>query len=185
MTVCKAYGKLKQAYRFKKFLSLESKLNLTEAYVLSQFNYCDVVLQNMSSTLCTKIQKVQNNCMRFVYNLRKYDHISQCFSEPNTLNMENRKLLHSMILMHKINNNLAPQYLKERLVHHFEVHTHNTRGKHDILVPKARTAIRTNNFFTRIARKYNEISKKLSTAYVSIATFKKKCKNIIMTSQNL
>ena len=76
LSVAKAYGKLRHAYRFKNFLNEEAKFNLTETYVLSQLNYGDIILQNLTNQLQNKIQKLQNNCVRFTFGLRKYDHIS-------------------------------------------------------------------------------------------------------------
>ena len=57
LSVAKAYGKLKHAYRFKNFLNESSKQRLTEAYILSQFNYGDIILQNLTEQLQYKIQK--------------------------------------------------------------------------------------------------------------------------------
>ena len=38
-----AYFKFRNVYRFKKFLSHESKVTICESYVLCHFNYCDSV----------------------------------------------------------------------------------------------------------------------------------------------
>ena len=114
--VSKAYGRLKQAYKFRKFLSLESRFNLVETYILSLFNYGDVLFQNITGILSNKIQRVQNSCMRFVFGLRKYDHISHCYEQNKTLNMENRRKLHALVLMHKISIGEAPEYLSEKTV---------------------------------------------------------------------
>ena len=97
-----AYGKFKQAYRFKKFLSQEAKLNISEMYILSQFNYCDSLFLNASQIFKNKIQKVQNNCLRFSLDLRKFDHITIHRKKLGLLDMENRRLLHSLTPMHKI-----------------------------------------------------------------------------------
>ena len=67
LSVARAYGKLKNAWRFKNFLSEKSKLNVCETYILSTFNYGDIILQNMTKLLQDKIQKVQNRCVRFIY----------------------------------------------------------------------------------------------------------------------
>ena len=92
-SVGKAYGRLKQAYKFRKFLSLDSRFTLCETYILSLFNYGDVLVMNMSVSLKNKIQRVQNSCMRFIFGLRKYDHISQCFNVRKSLNMESRRIM--------------------------------------------------------------------------------------------
>ena len=49
--VGKSYGRLKQAYRFRNFLSIESRFKLVETYILSLFNYGDALFHNFSFLL--------------------------------------------------------------------------------------------------------------------------------------
>ena len=50
-SISKAYGKLRTAYRAKNFLTKESKTNIVEYYVLSQLNYCNILMQNITQKL--------------------------------------------------------------------------------------------------------------------------------------
>ena len=182
--VGKAYGKLKQGYRFRKFLSQEAKINLCEYYVLSQFNYCDVVYQNISDFLKLKIQKVQNNCFRFIFGLRKYDHISDCFQTLDTLNMEERRILHGLTLMHKINKKLAPRYLCDRIVHHSDNHKYNTRFKDNLVTERCWTSKRKNSFFSKFVLLYNNLSIEVGFNDITLSTFKKRIKKYLKTHKN-
>ena len=146
-SVTTAYGRLKQAYKFRNFLSQESRFNIIETYILSLFNYGDVLFQNISARLSNKIQRVQNSCMRFVFGLRKYDHISSCYEKNKTLNMENRRNLHGLVLMHKISIGEAPEYLSEKLTRHSNLHDYNTRGRDNIAIPRVNTSTLANTFF--------------------------------------
>ena len=185
-TVSKAYGRLKTAYKFRKFLSLESRFNVVETYILSLFNYCDVLFQNMSGRLSNKIQRVQNSCMRYVFGLRKYDHISSAYEKNKTLNMENRRKLHALILMHKISIGEAPEYLSEKIVRHHDLHDYNTRGRENIAVQRVNTSIRSNTFFISTSKLYNEIipifNEGISTQ-LPVSSFKKKCKTFLTNQQ--
>ena len=138
--IVKAYGKFKQACRFKNFLSEEAKFNISEMYILSQFNYCDALFLNSSKMLKNKIQKVQNNCLRFSLNLRKYDHISQHRTRLGILNMDDRRMLHSLTLMHKIVKEIAPSYLNNRIKRQSEVHNYNTRSRQALTIDNIKTA---------------------------------------------
>ena len=60
-----------QISRYKKFLNKESKIILCDSIILSQFNYCDVVYSNLDKYLKDKIQKVQNLCLRFIFDTKK------------------------------------------------------------------------------------------------------------------
>ena len=178
--IANAYGKIKQIYRHRNFMNVNTRIKVCEAYILSHFNYCDLIFQNMSGVLRNKIQKVQNTCTRFIFGLRKFDHITSNFKTLNTLNMQNRRLLHSITQMHKIERKEAPGYLLNRIRHFEDIHSHNTRGKKQILIPKLKTAKRQNAFFAQISKKYNDIILNSNmNKNTSIQTFKKRCKEYI------
>ena len=52
--------RLIEAYQAKNFPNRKSKIAIVEAYVLSQLNYCDIIMQNLSQMIKAKIQKLQN-----------------------------------------------------------------------------------------------------------------------------
>ena len=182
--VSKAYGKLRQAYRHIRFLSIESRKTIVESYVLSQFNYCDVILQNITKELSDKIQKVKNACIRFIYNLKKYDHLTLHSNKLHTLNMENRRLLHSLTIVHNIVNKRAPNYLVNRIIFNRNVHNHNTRNRDFIVVARSRTNYGQNSFFNRICKLYNDLTKKLKIdSDISTLSFKNKIKKYYLSKQ--
>ena len=183
LSVAKAYGKLKHAYRFKNFLDESSKQRLTEAYILSQFNYGDIILQNLTEQLQYKIQKVQNSCVRYTHGLKKYDHISSFIKTKNILNMKNRQMLHNLSLMCKIQNKLAPKYLCDRIHMHRDVHSHFTRNRLNIDPPFARSKVRSRSFFIHISKKYNLLGQNINTNNISLITFKNKCKKYLLDLQ--
>ena len=183
LCTAKAYGKLKHAYRFKNFLDETTKLKIAECYILSQFNYGDVVLQNLSDQLSKKIQKLQNSCVRFAFGLRKFDHISAFIKKKKILNMENRRLLHNLTLMFRIKNSMAPRYLCNRIKDHTATHTHLTRNRFNIDTPFAKSKQRNMSYFINICKKFNTISKKFSVNNISLNTFKLKCKNLLFENQ--
>lgn len=175
-----SYFKLKQAYRFKNFLSEKSKITISESYVLSTFNYCDLVYMNIAEFLKAKIQKVQNTCIRFIFGLRKFDHISSYFSKLSTLNMQERRTLHGMVQMHRISKNLAPSYLTERITQHQNIHSYNTRHKINIVCDKIKTSSRAHSFFPTFSKLYNDFNKTIDYRNTSIETFRKHAKSYII-----
>ena len=169
--ISSAYFKLKQVSRFKNFLSHDSKVNVCESYVLCHFNYCDSVFFNISEFLKQKIQKAQNTCLRFIYGLRKYDHISSCLKDLDTLNMENRRISHGLTLMKKIKLKLAPSYLVERITLHENLHNYNTRNRNSIVIGRSNTTLRQKSFFPFFSKLYNEITKQPKFCNISLKTF--------------
>ena len=150
---------------------------------MSQLNYGDIILQNLTVQLEKKVQGVQNRCVRFTYGLRKYDHISDFKKNKNILNMKNRRLLHGLSLMFKIMNKNAPEYLSKRIKSHTDIHKHFTRHRNNIDPPFAKTKIRSRSYFIFMVKKFNELSNKIKTKDCTLATFKKRCKKYLLEQQ--
>ena len=175
--ISKGYSKLRQAYRYKHFLSKNSKKLIVLTYVLSQFNYSSIILQNLTKIQCDKIQKFQNNCARFILNLRKFDHISEGLKEIRFLKMSKNRDLQSLVLMYKICHNLAPSYLCERISYRANHHRHNTRSKFNIHIKHSRTNFGKYSFFNDISNKYNILTQELDlNNNISLNSFKSKLK---------
>ena len=183
-TISKAFFKLKQVYRFKNFLSMESKKNIVEAYILAHFNYCDVILSNISKRLSNKIQKFQNCCTRFIFGLKKFDHISDKFKSLGFLNMDNRRKVHALTTMHKIINKRGPKYLYNRIEYTSNLHYHNTRGKDKLIRSKARNNYGHNSFFNITSTNYNSLTDELDfNRNCTDQSFKINCKKHFLKKQ--
>ena len=187
--VSNAIGKLKHAFRYKNFLSQKAKIIVVEFYILSNLNYCDILFQNLSSVLKNKLQKLQNWCLRFIFRQRKFDHISPYFKKLETLNMEQRRSLHSLTQMHKLKKKIGPDYLLEKLTCHEDIHRYNTRRKTDLVISKSRTTCNQNKFLNKCAKRYNDVlqiknngNKPHFSVNDSVLTFKRKYKRYMLNS---
>ena len=170
--------------QFKNFLSPQSKLNLSETYILSQFNYGDIILQGQSNQLAQKIQKIQNSCIRYSFGLRKFDHISNIRKSNNILCMKDRRLLHCLTLVFKITKNIAPIYLSDRINYRNSLHNYNTRRRNEIITPLARSSIRSKSFFVDVINHFNEFSRVIDVSNLSIATFRDKCVKYLLALES-
>lgn len=148
-----------------------------QTYILSQFNYSSIILQNLTKMQIAKIQRFQNTCVRFILNLKKFDHISECYINLGMLKMEKLREVQALTFMHKIVNGKAPQYLTDKLTFQGDHHTHQTRFRTNLHTTHFRTNYGCNCFFNKISKKYNEISRTLDLSQsLSINTFKSKIK---------
>ena len=180
----RAWGKLKTAWKCGKFLSADSKRIIVECYVLSQFNYLDVIWRSATKGMWNKIQKIQNNCVRFIFRIRKYDHISSEFAKLNTLNMFNRTILHSLTYMFKCINDKAPSYLTEKISYVSSTHEHNTRSRNEIKCYQFNNRYGRFNFFNEVSSMFNKFLLKVEiNLNHSVFTFKKKLQSYLLTCQ--
>ena len=182
--VQRAYLKLKTSWKYSKFLSEKSKIIIVESYVLSQFNYCNVIFRTASRILWDRIQRIQNNCVRFIFNLRKYDHISSEFSKLDTLNMYNRSLSHALTYMFKCVNGKVPEYLSQNVRYVREVNPRITRAADQLIGYGFSTRYGANTFFNKVGGIYNNFTKFVQfKPNCSIVTFKKKVFHYLLTCQ--
>ena len=129
LCIRRAMSNFFQICRYRKFLNKEAKIILCESIVLSQFNYCDIVYSNMDKYLKYKIQKIQNLCLKFIFDIKKRDHVdyNSLKSELKWLDMNQRRLKHGLTLIYKILHGLAPNYLRDTFTLVSEIHSVNTR----------------------------------------------------------
>ena len=97
--------------------------------------------------------------------------------------MKNRRMLHNLSLMFKIQNNKAPKYLRDRILMHRDVHSHFTRNRLNIDPPFARSKVRSMSFFIYISKKYNLLSQNINTNNISLFTFRINCKKYLLNQQ--
>ena len=131
----KAFIRLKFLYHMRHFLSRNVKSLLCNSLVLSLFNHCDTVYANCLNAIDKRrIQSVQNSCLRLIYGVRKYQHISHKLAESNWLNMEERRELHQACFFHKIIFLKCPTYLYKRIIFRTHVHNLNVRFRGKITI---------------------------------------------------
>lgn len=66
-----------------------------------------------SFSINNKLEKILNNSIRYIYNLKRSDSITYYEDISGLITIENRRKIHTLNIIHKIMNTEAPQYLKK------------------------------------------------------------------------
>ena len=185
--VGKAMSNFNQMSRYKRFLNQESKIKLCESIVLSQFNYCDVVYSNLDQFLKNKIQKIQNLCIKFIFDLRRKDHCDYNFfrKQLKWLDMNQRRVKHGLTLIYKILHGLAPNYLADSFCLVNEIHSVNTRSSrnNDIWINKyASSKVHQNSYSVAMSKIYNRIPEEIKKC-TSVNSFKKRIGELLLNDR--
>ncbi len=130
---------LKPLYRYKNYFSFNVKKLLINCLIISKFDYCDIIYMHLSETLKNKLQKLQNICIKFIFNLKKYDHVQDCYNDLNWIKLDKRRDFHLGCFIFKIINNKTPKYLYSLFNETSNIHSYNTRKR--FFIP----SIKTNN----------------------------------------
>ncbi len=88
------------------------------AFMTSRLVYCNALLGGCSACLINKLQMVQNAAARVLTRTRKYAHINPVLSTLHWLPIKHRKDFKILLITYKALNGLAPQYLRELLLHY-------------------------------------------------------------------
>lgn len=182
-SIARAVANLKLIYANRSLLDKNLKKMLSDALVLSHFNYCDVVYDScIDVATSNRIQRIQNCCIRFIYGIKRRERVTHKLKDLRWLNMKDRRLYHSLVLYHGIVKNRKPDYLYEKVKFRCHTHSRNTRFKHLISIKMHNTKQFEKSFTYSIAKKYNSLPDKFKT--LPLRSFKIKIKNYLLFDQN-
>ena len=162
-----AYIKLKSLYHFKNYLTKEAKLKPSDSLVLSRFNYCDSVYGPcITAANSNIIQKVQNFCVRFSFEISYREHISPHLRNIGWMDIRTRRWVHLCCLVYKVMKYETPEYLSRKLEKRSEAHTVMTRRRETTLsIPAHSTVYFKKSFSYQAAKIYNQIALDLRTCH--------------------
>lgn len=176
--VCQqALGRLRGLYRFKCLLPEEARIRVIRSLVLSVFEYCFPVYGNsISKGDRDKIQKLQNTAVRFIYNLKKREHITPYRESARLAPMNISCKVQTCTLVHKTMSLGIPMYLKEKLPARCDVSERRTRQSDFLHVPRVNREVGRKGFTYFAPTLYNSIPCTIRQS--SVLSFKKKIKDV-------
>jgi len=134
----KVFASLHVLKRMRTLLPTKTRQTLVQSLLMPHFDYCDFLLTNINSKHQRKIQVAQNACIRFIYDLEKYDHISNFYAQSKILTINKRRALHCLLLLYKIlNSNYHTALLKRFQI----MKLHRARTSRLICIPQHNTTI--------------------------------------------
>ncbi|KAI5732387.1 hypothetical protein M8J77_026107 [Diaphorina citri] len=154
----KIFGSLYTLRRIKNFTTQNSKLLLIKSYVLPLFEYCAPLLNGITQEQSNRLQVAQNACVRYVYGVKRWEHITPYYNRARLLRLEDRKKILTLCLLYKILVSKSPPYLYEKFQFRSSVTTRVTRS-HDLLldIPPHNTTSYANSFLLASATLWNSV----------------------------
>lgn len=157
-TCNRVFASIHSLKRFALYLPLNVKTMLVKTLVLTHFNYCDVVIGDMTVELLSRLQRAQNYCIRFIFGLRRFDHVSPFFTLLSLMNLQDLRKFHSLRLLHSVLNSHLPKYLSDNFLFMSDVSTRVTRrGSRLLTIPIHRTSIFNKSFLVSASRLWNSL----------------------------
>lgn len=146
-TCNRVFAGIHSVNRFALFLPFNVKIMLVKTLGLLHFNYCDVNIDDMTVELSERLQRAQNYCIRFIFNLRRFDHVTPYFEYLGVMKLKYFREYHIVTLMYVIISLNLKSYLSERYSFLSQISSLHTRiGALLLSIPQHSTTI-FNQFF--------------------------------------
>lgn len=154
----KAYSALRQLYPHRSSLTPKIKADLCNSLVLSHFSHCSPVYsESLSAADLYRVQKVQNSCLRFIFGIKKYDHVTFTLQRLQWLNMKNRYIFNMINTIHNIITKEIPVYLFNKIQFRKDAHSVNIRHLSNISIPYHRLTLFKSSFSYCVSKYYPEL----------------------------
>ncbi|CAH2244820.1 jg28016 [Pararge aegeria aegeria] len=111
----KTFATMHSLRRLRAVLPIPTKVMIAHSLLLSILDYADASFLNLTEDQINKLERLQNLAIRFIFGLRKYDHVSEFRQKLKWLPIRRRRDLHVLSLLYCVLFHLkTPSYLKEK-----------------------------------------------------------------------
>ena len=132
----KVFLSLRSLYIHRPYTPIPARINLINTLIFPILDYCDVVYCDLSQECLNRLQVIQNDCIRYIYDVPKRGHVTPYYDSLKWLKIKQRHAYHILQLTHKVLYTKQPSYLYNLFTLMTSVSTRVTRS-HDLylLVP--------------------------------------------------
>lgn len=172
----KVHATLHKLKFHKNSLSTELRIKLVSTLIIPHFDYCCLVYLDLSDEMNSKLQVLANNCIRFIYDLRRDEHITPYRLRLRWLTIKQRRLYFLGIMTFKILRQHMPHYLIELMPRGDDTLRRSTRlpvALSTFFIPNHRTEAFHRSFRLTAAYFWNSLPVDVSGS-VSLGIFKTK-----------
>ena len=167
-------NQLRVLWSIRRFLNIDAAKTLATCLVISRLDYCNSLYSGLPDVLLDKLQKVQNSAARFVFKMRKSEHITQALRRLHWLPIRYRIMFKIALITFKTLRGDGPTYLKELLITASK--QRNTRSNDILKVPRTKLKSAGDRSFSAVAPViWNSLPPHITNSN-SVTAFKKQLK---------
>ena len=157
-------------------LDVPTRILLIKTFVLSQIDYCNILFLNTPDYLIQRLQLVLNACIRFIYDLKRREHVTPFLAKAHILPVKYRIIYKSCMTIYKVMNGFSPDYLND-IVRQYSDYindtAHFTRSQCDVMMLKP--SVGNNPMSEKLVTHWNSLP--MSLRYITeLERFKKDLK---------
>lgn len=175
--VCKkVFSIIAQLRRNVYHLPLAVKKQVISSLVFPHIDYGSVIMSDMNAIYKIRMQRLQNACMRYIFELPRDSHITPYYEALSWLKLDQRRILNTALMMWNILRNKTPHHLYEKFVFRSSINSRSGRQSNALLqVPYHRTEKYGKSFLVNACKIWNSLNL-YQLINLSYATYKAKVK---------
>jgi hypothetical protein len=104
-----------------------------------------------------KLQKAHNNCIRFIANIRRYNHISDHRQRLSLQNLNTRRKIRYYTFIYKVFSSKTPNYLHSRFTYFGNIHSYRTRNVNILWIPRHFSGLMSSSFTVTASELWNGV----------------------------
>lgn len=116
---------LRRLWKFATLTPLGTRRKLIVSLIIPKLLYGYLLFFPLDTACNTKLTLIYNSCLRYIYRLRKYDHISEYQNSIFGCSLANYLQFRSCAFLYKLQRSGQPSYLADQLIPGFSSRTMN------------------------------------------------------------
>lgn len=149
--VSKVYGALRKLSLSAHYTPLKTRLMLVKSLIMPVCLYGCEIYSGVDALSFRKLEVAFNCCIRYVFNMKRFDHISEFKNSILGCSLKSYLDYRSLIFLHNIICSKKPEYLYEK------INFCRSKRTHSLIPTRATCYLSTRQFFVSTVSKWNEL----------------------------
>ena len=133
--------------RYGTHLPVHSRKLLYQSFIVSQLDYCSVILHDScSKTLSDQIERIQNYAMRIILNKSPHTSSAPLSQQLGLTSLKTRRRNATLLQVHRCLHKCAPPYLTNKFVSNSNLSYSSTRGANKLHLKRSNINYYRNSF---------------------------------------
>lgn len=168
-------------YRIGNSLSMFTKILIYKAIIAPHIDFCSSILFNLNQNQIQQLQKIQNRAMRIILKCNRYTPIRTMLDVLNLMNINQRIVYRTLIIIYKIKNKMLPSYLFNEMKYVNDIHDYSTRNANNFFIDTFNRASTEKSVLSKGLKLYNNLPVPIKNSQ-NLNSFKKMLSNYVVKS---
>lgn len=159
--------------RISNKLTAQHRITIFKSIIAPHFEYCASLLSTCNKGELGRLQKLQNRAMRIVLRCRKRTHVQDMLDALQWLNVKQRIMYRTLVVIFKVKNNMMPKYLSDKIMLVGDGHQYPLRNVGDFRLKSNTTENSRKTLVVNGFMEYNKMPKTIKEE-INLEIFKRK-----------